>query len=152
MSKSPMSSFSKVSTADIKDELRNATSISDVLNKFDGYMQTRNLAEYLNILVAKHNIIIADVVRDSGIDKGYVYHIFNGKRKNPSRDKMIAIAFGMHLNEEETQRMLKLAGHRELYAMVPRDAAILFAIQHGMSIEGTDEALFKKGLPTILSE
>lgn len=111
-----------------------------------------DLSNYLNELVAKKHLVIADVVKDSGLKKSYVYQIFDGKRKSHSRDKMIAIAFGMHLNEEETQRMLKLAGHSKLYPRVARDAVILFAIQHGMDIGETDGALVANGLPTIHPE
>ena len=83
------------------------------------------------------------------MDKAFVYQIFNGS-KRPSRDKLIAITFGMHLNEEETQRVLKIAGHSELYPRVPRDALILFSIQRGVDIWQTDDALDKNGFPTLL--
>ena len=61
--------------------------------------------------------LLSQVVEDSGVDKAFVYQIFNGS-KRPSRDKLIDITFGMHLNEEETQRVLKIAGHSELYPRV----------------------------------
>lgn len=54
-------------------------------------------------------------MRGSQLDRAYVYQIFSGE-KTPSRDKLIAIAFGMNLSDEETQKMLKLSGNRELYA------------------------------------
>ena len=133
-------------------DLRIAKSLSDFFAKNKEKMLARDLSNYLNELVAKKALVIADIVRDSGLEKAYVYQIFDGKRKNPSRDKMIAIAFGMHLNEEETQRMLKLACHSELYPRIARDAAILFAIQRGMSIWDTDRALADNDLPTILPE
>ena len=75
---------------------------------------------------------------------------FSRGEKKPSRDKLIAIAFGLHLNVEETQRMLKLGRHSELYARVARDAVILFAIQREKDIWETDDLLTDKGLPTIL--
>lgn len=133
-------------------DLKIARSLSEFFDKNKEKMLARDLSNYLNELVAKKNLVIADVVKDSGLEKAYVYQIFDGKRKNPSRDKMIAIAFGMHLNEEETQRMLKLTGHSELYPRVARDAAILFAIQRGMSIWDTDRALADNDLQTILPE
>ena len=139
-------------SAAVRLDLKIAQSLSDFFAKNKDKMLAGNLSGYLNELVAKKNLVIADVVKDSGLEKAYVYQIFDGKRKNPSRDKMIAIAFGMHLNEEETQRMLKLAGHRELYPRIARDAAILFAIQRGMSIRETDRELFDNGLQTILPE
>lgn len=54
-------------------------------------------------------------------------------------------------NQEETQRVLKIAGHSELYPRVPRDTLILFSIQRGVDIWQTDDALDKNGFPTLLS-
>lgn len=154
LSKSRRSDFSSGgATSDaVGLDLKIARSLSEFFDKNKEKMLARNLSNYLNELVAKKNLVIADIVRDSGLEKAYVYQIFDGKRKNPSRDKMIAISFGMNLNEEETQRMLKLAGHSELYPRVARDAAILFAIQRGMSIWETDRALADNDLQTILPE
>lgn len=140
------------STSAVGFDLKIAKSLSDFFAKNKAKMLARDLSNYLNGLVAKKNLVIADVVKESGLEKAYVYQIFDGKKKNPSREKMIAIAFGMHLDEEETQRMLKLAGHSELYPRVARDAVILFAIQRGMSIWDTDRALAENDLPTILPE
>ena len=113
-------------------------------------MLEADLSKYLMELLAQKGLKRAQVVEDSGVDKAFVYQIFNGS-KRPSRDKLIAITFGMHLNEEETQRVLKIAGHSELYPRVPRDALILFSIQRGMDIWQTDDALDKNGFPTLLS-
>ena len=125
------------SSAETKDRLKNASSFGDFLK--------RTLE-----LLAQKGLKRAQVVEDSGVDKAFVYQIFNGS-KRPSRDKLIAITFGMHLNEEETQRVLKIAGHSELYPRVPRDALILFSIQRGVDIWQTDDALDKNGFPTLLS-
>lgn len=154
LSKSRRSDFSSggATSAAVRLDLKIAQSLSDFFAKNKDKTLAGNLSGYLNELVAKKNLVIADVVKDSGLEKAYVYQIFDGKRKNPSRDKMIAIAFGMHLNEEGTQRMLKLAGHSELYPRVARDAAILFAIQRGMNIWDTDRALADNDLQTILPE
>lgn len=137
------------STASAKQDLKNAVSFRDFLSKSRANMLTQTLSEYLMSLTKRKHLKRADVVRDSDLDKAYVYQIFSGKKK-PSRDKLIAVAFGMHLDEEETQRILKLAGHSELYPRIARDALILFAIQHGMSIWETDEALDENGFPTLL--
>lgn len=140
--------FLETSTASVKDDLKNADSFSDFLKKNEENMLMQSLSEHLMNLLNQKNLRIADVVRDSGLDKAYVYQIFGGMKK-PSRDKLIAVAFGMHLNEEDTQRLLKIAGHSELYPKIARDALILFSIQHGKSIWQTDEALYDYGFPLL---
>ena len=84
----------------------------------------------------------AAVVRGSLLDRSYVYQIFSGA-KIPSRDKLIALAFGMHLTDDETQKLLKLSGNRELYARDERDALILFALQRKMTVMDTNSLLFE---------
>lgn len=147
---SPNNEVFSVSTAETKDNLKNASSFGDFLKRNLENMLEPDLSKYLMELLARKGLKRAQVVEDSGVDKAFVYQIFNGS-KRPSRDKLIAITFGMRLNEEETQRVLKIAGHSELYPRVPRDALILFSIQRGVDIWQTDDALDKNGFPTLLS-
>lgn len=146
-----LSKSKSMTTADVAYDLEQTDSIEEFLKKNEDKMLMRHLSLYLNELLAKKNMICADVVRDSEEDKAYVYQIFNGK-KHPSRDKLISIIFGLHLNEEEAQRTLKLAGHSELYPRVARDATILFAIQRGMNIRETDDLLYNNGFSTLHNE
>ncbi len=144
------SDLSDSPSATVKHNLKNARSFDDFLARNNNHMLDQSLSEYLNSLLSQKGLRRADVIHDADLDKGYVHQIFNGDKK-PSREKLLSLAFGMHLTEEETQRMLKLAGHSELYARVTRDALILFAIQRGMSLTDTDKALYAKGLPTLRS-
>lgn len=128
--------------------LLNAANFEEFLAKNQENMLTATLSEYLSWQLYQKDLRVADVIRDSGLTKSYVHQIFNGEKK-PSRDKLISIAFGLHLSADETQRMLKLGGCSELYPRVARDAAILFSIQHGMDIWETDKLLHDNGLPTL---
>ncbi len=139
------------STAAAENNLLKADNIQDFLAKNQENMLDLPFSEYLMLLLRQKDLKRADVVRDSGLEKAYVYQIFNGEKK-PSRDKLIAIAFGLHLGSEETQRMLKLGGCSELYARVARDAVVLFAIQRGMGIVAADDLLYSNGFPTLLDQ
>ena len=108
-------------------------------------MLSQTLPEYLALQLKQKHLRRADVVRGSHLDRTYVYQIFSGK-KVPSRDKLLAIAFGLQLSVEETQKMLKLSGNLELYVRDKRDAAILFAIQHGRSIDEANDLLAQLGV------
>lgn len=141
---------SAASSAAAKENLKHARSFRDFLTKNKKHMIDQSLSEHLMLLLKQKKLKRAKVIENSGMDKAYVYQIFKGEKK-PSRDKLIAIAFGMELNEEETQRLLKLAGYSELYPRIARDALILFAIQRGMDIWTTDEALDQNGYATLLS-
>ena len=134
-----------------EENLTEATNFSDFLMHNKDNLIDLSLSEYLNLLLQEKGLKKADVVRNSGLDKAYVYQIFSGD-KTPSRDKLIALAFGLHLDAKESQRMLKIGRYSELYPRIPRDAAILFSIQRGKDIWTTDELLFKNDFPTLLAE
>lgn len=128
--------------------LEDARDFDEFLKINQENMLDLTLSEYLTMLLRQKKLKRAEVIRDSGLEKAYVYQIFNGE-KRPSRDKLIAIAFGLRLNAEETQRMLKLGGCSELYPRIARDVAILFSIQHGVDIWEAGKLLYNSGLPTL---
>lgn len=129
------------STEELTNEIKAATDIEDYLITNQNSLLSTNFSEYLKDLLLQKKISRTDVIRDSLLDRVYVYQIFSG-RKTASRDKLIAMAFGMHLSDEETQKMLKFSGNRELYSRDKRDALILFALFHQKSIHEANELLF----------
>lgn len=129
------------STDELTHEIMAVTDIEDYLSANKGQMLSHRLPEYLNLLLSQKGLGKADVVRGSLLDRSYVYQIFSGYKK-PSRDKLIALAFGLRLSAEETCRMLKLSGNRELYARDERDTLILFALQRQKTILETNDLLF----------
>lgn len=135
-------------TDELNHEIRTATDIEDYLRRNSRNMLSHSLSECLNRLLAQKGITRADVVRGSLLDRAYVYQIFSGE-KTPSRDKLIAIAFGLNLSYDETQKMLKLSGNRELYSRDERDALIMFSLQRGMTIFETNELLIDHRFATL---
>lgn len=135
-------------TDELNHEIKAATDIEDYLSRNKDNMLTQNLSGHLQTLLAQKGVSRADVVRGSLLDRAYVYQIFSGE-KTPSRDKLIAIAFGLHLSDDEAQKMLKLSGNRELYARDERDALILFALQQKKTLMEANELLFDHKLNVL---
>lgn len=129
------------STDELINEIKEVTDIEDFLSANGAHLIKESLSKHLHTLLSRKNLSRADVIRGSLLGRAYVYRIFAGQ-KIPSRDKLIALAFGMRLSDEETQKMLKLSGNRELYARDERDALILFALQRNMTIIDTNGLLF----------
>lgn len=130
-------------------QIKGAGSFSEFWEQHKKQIVHHPLSEYLCELLDERGLKRSDVVVRTGLDKAYVYQIFAGNKKNPSRDKLITIAFGMKLSEEETQRMLQLSGHRELWPKDERDALFLFAIQRGLSLEEVHTELERYGLDPL---
>lgn len=105
-------------------------------------IEHRSLADYLNELLERRGLKRADVVRAAGLNETFGYQIFKGQR-NPSRDKVLQIALAMELGIRETNRLLKAAGVNELYCKDRRDAIVLFCVDHGYSLQKTNEELYR---------
>lgn len=128
-------------TEELTHEIKSSSDIEDYLTQNREEMQLQSLTDALHSLLAEKEISRADAARGSLLDRAYVYQIFSGER-TPSRDKLIALAFGLRLSDTQTQTILKLSCNRELYARDERDALILFALQREMTIMETNDLLF----------
>ncbi len=129
------------STGELLDILKSKKEYKDFLNEEIGELCFESLSEYLEILLAEKNLKKAEVIDRSNIDKNYAYQIFNGNKKNPSRDKVIMIAFGMQLDLTETRKLLKMSGLNDLYVRNPRDSVIIYCIYNGLSLIDANEYL-----------
>lgn len=135
-------------TEELNHEIKAATDIEDYLLENRENMLDCSLPRYLEDLLAQKGISRAQAVRDSLLDRSYAYQIFSGE-KTPSRDKLLALAFGMALTGDEAQRMLKISCNRELYARDRRDALILFALQQKQTIMEVNESLYDHGFAVL---
>lgn len=114
-------------------------SLSDNKNSYKSYLferqkerQYSSLYDFLTAYLASHpDLTIPDIILHSNLNQNYVYPIFNGSRKHPSKYKLVALCVGMGMNLEETQHALKLAGCAELYPKIDEDAGIILNINHG---------------------
>ena len=108
----------------------------------------KGLSEHLNELLEEKGLVRIDVIREAGINETFGYQIFVGQR-NPSRDKVLQIAFAMHLDLRETNRLLRAAGASDLYCKNRRDAIVIFCLDKGYGLRKTDEELYRLGEKTL---
>lgn len=136
-------------TRQLEDFLKNAS--LDDLEKYIGETgEAGSLSDYLNEYIAQHNLVLADIIRASNMSRDYAYSIFNGNRKNPTRDRVIAICLACHMDYAHTQRALKLCNAGVLYAKNNRDAAITICINRGIfDIGEVNEFLFSHDMEVL---
>lgn len=133
----------KKSTMELLELLKKSSNISDFIEKtVDEFIEEKPLYQYLENLIEEKQLKKSDVIKRSGLDRGYAYDIFAGK-KIPSRDKLLAICFAMELFEEEVQSLLKYTGYPQLYARIERESIILFGLQHHLSLMDVNELLYE---------
>ena len=91
------------------------------------------------------------VIKQAAIERTYGHQLFNGTR-NPSRDKVIQLAFGLRLDLEGAQRLLQVAQKSPLYPRIKRDAAILYCLNHHQDVLDTQSVLQSLGLTLLGGE
>ncbi len=129
------------STSDLLGVLKSKKNYSEFFQNEIGELIFKSLDEYLGVLLKEKNLKKSEVIEKSNLDKNYAYQLFNGIKKNPSRDKILMLAFGMKLTLDETRKLLKIAGLSDLYVRIPRDSVIIFCLQNGKNLIETNEML-----------
>ena len=129
-------------TAKLQSELKTAKSAEEFVQENQAELQVKSVAEYLNDKLIEYNLEKSDVAKRGGFVGNYAYKIFNGM-KNAGRDKLIQVAFGFPLTLEETQQLLRLGGHSQLYVRNTRDAFLMFALEKRYDIQKVNQLLYE---------
>lgn len=129
--------------------LKNTSDISSFLKQEAKELtEQMPLSTCLNGLLMEKEVKKSDIIRRSGLDRGYAYDIFAGT-KFPVRDKALALCFAFPLTDTETQKLLKTTGYPPLYARITRDSVILYALSHHWALSKTNEFLYEWNYPII---
>jgi transcriptional regulator with XRE-family HTH domain len=139
----------KKSTDELLNILKSKKSYDDFLKQEINELYFESISEYLEMLISQKGLKKADIIKKANLDKNYAYQIFNGNKTNPSRDKLIMLAFGMQLSLDETEKLLKISNVSELYVRSPRDSAIIFCLERKMDLIETNEKLDELSLPIL---
>ena len=131
-------------TEELFSQLKEDEDISRFLRENRDEM-ARPIHEYLENLLADKHLAKNEVVHASLLDRAYAYHIFSGKKKNPSRPKLLALALAMGLSLSETQYLLRYAGLGLLYPRHPWDSIIISALERRLSVKDANALLFSMG-------
>ena len=107
-----------------------------------------SLPEFLDLKCRALHRSHESVILSCGLDRVYGHQIFCGRR-NPSREKLLQLAFGLHLTVMETQQLMLVGGKNVLYPRIPRDAAILFCIHRKMDFIEVQCLLSENGFPLL---
>lgn len=130
----------KKTTEELLKTLKHSPNINSYLSLEQENFQTLPLHLYFDKMFTEKGISPSQCIRNSGLDRTYCYQIFSG-RKLPSRDKVLALCFGLSLNFEETQILLKSTDYTPLYPRNKRDSIIIFALQRHISVLEVNELL-----------
>ncbi len=135
-------------TAKILEELQACESFKKFYNENNDYMVNKSLADMIADLFKTKGLKKSEVIKRSEISEVYCYKIFSGERK-PERNKLLCLILAMSLNIDEAQALLKAARYTPLYAKIPFDSAVLYALCKGYSVVQTNEMLYDYDLEML---
>lgn len=102
----------------------------------------------LNRLIEIKGISKACLARHAGISEVYLHQIFAGKR-NPSRNRLLCLCYGLNASFDDTQELLKLYGVAQLYPKNCRDAIIIYGLIHEVDLFEINDRLFTEDEETL---
>ncbi len=108
--------------------VKNEKDLQDYLSYVKG--QELSFSQYYNDILAKKNISLNEARVNSGLSKGYAYDIINGKKTNPSKNKILALIVSAHMDVKEANKALRLINKGSLDPKNPRDFCVISHLLH----------------------
>ena len=135
-------------TNNLQQELMETATLDQFLSENQDNFNRDSICELLNRLFQKRRISKATLAKQSGMSEVYLHQVFSGRR-NPSRNRLLCLCFGLNASLEETQELLKRCGFAQLYPKDRRDAIILYGILNGMDLFAVNDKLFAENEETL---
>ncbi len=139
--KSKKEYYMNKSTDELLKALQSKKTYEEFFEEEIGELFFSSISEYLELLLTEKKLKKSDVILKGNLDKNYAYQIFNGNKTNPSRNKVLMLAFGMGLSLSETRKLLKIASLSDLYVRSPRDSIIIYCLTKRLSLITCNEYL-----------
>lgn len=131
----------KKTTDDLRQELMDQPSIKAYLSKNRSCFTQLGILDLLESLRERCGLPKAEIARRSGMSEVYLHQVFSGRR-NPSRDRLLALCVGVGASLEEANQLLRQAAYAQLYPRLRRDAIISHGLAHRRSLVEINESLF----------
>ena len=138
----------KKNTDGLQQELMDSPDLTLFLSQNQEQFVNKSVSELLNYLFEKKNISKAALAKKAGMSEIYLHQIFAGRR-NPSRNRLLCLCYGLEASVEETQELLKLCGMAQLYPKLKRDAIIYYGLLHKLSLFEINDKLFDENEETL---
>lgn len=112
----------------------------DFLKKYENVMKKERFGDAVINLCNKYGIAASVLQTRIAISKSQFYYLINGTR-NPSKESVVKIGFGLKATQEEVNELLSAAGYQELNPKNKEDAILIFGLENEKEVERIDELL-----------
>lgn len=135
-------------TDTLQQELMSTNNLDRFLTENDASFRDVPLQEAIQRIFDEKGMSKAQLAKQSGISEVYLHQLFSGRRF-PSRSRLLCLCFGLGATVDEAQSFLQQARHAPLYSRDRRDAIIIFALSHHMTLFEVNDKLFTENLDTL---
>ena len=135
-------------TDTLQQELMSTNNLDRFLTENDASFRDVPLQEAIQRIFDEKGMSKAQLAKQSGISEVYLHQLFSGRRF-PSRSRLLCLCFGLGATVDEAQSLLQQARHAPLYSRDRRDAIIIFALSHHMTLFEVTDKLFTENLDTL---
>lgn len=135
-------------TDTLQQELMSTNNLDRFLTENDASFRGVPLQEAIQRIFDEKGMSKAQLAKQSGISEVYLHQLFSGRRF-PSRSRLLCLCFGLGATVDEAQSLLQQARHAPLYSRDRRDAIIIFALSHHMTLFEANDKLFTENLDTL---
>ncbi|WP_440554786.1 helix-turn-helix domain-containing protein [Vescimonas sp.] len=135
-------------TDTLQQELMSTNNLDRFLTENDASFRDVPLQEAIQCIFDEKGMSKAQLAKQSGISEVYLHQLFSGRRF-PSRSRLLCLCFGLGATVDEAQSLLQQARHAPLYSRDRRDAIIIFALSHHMTLFEVNDKLFTENLDTL---
>lgn len=135
-------------TDTLQQELMSTNNLDRFLVENGDSFRDVPLQEAIQRIFDEKGMSKAQLAKQSGISEVYLHQLFSGRRF-PSRSRLLCLCFGLGATVDEAQALLQQARHAPLYSRDRRDAIIIFALSHHMTLFEVNDKLFTENLDTL---
>ena len=135
-------------TDTLQQELMSTNNLDRFLTENGDSFRDVPLQEAIQCIFDEKGMSKAQLAKQSGISEVYLHQLFSGRRF-PSRSRLLCLCFGLGATVDEAQSLLQQARHAPLYSRDRRDAIIIFALSHHMTLFEVNDKLFTENLDTL---
>lgn len=144
-----LSELRRLCTQELLLLLEQSPRLEDVLEQYGESIVGTSFTEQLNALMSERSLTTVRLGELALLSRSFTYQLCSGVRA-PSRDIVLRLALVLGLTVDQAQRLLLVAQRGALYPKVRRDAVVIFALSHQLSLFSADELLRSLGEVSLL--
>lgn len=133
-----------MTTQRLLQNIEHASTLGEALRFVDREKRPTPFHVLLAEVMASRGMTPQKLAVEIDVERSTLYRLLSGERLT-TRNVLLRIVLALRLPLERAQLFLRSGQRAELYALVRRDALILFCMNHDFTLHQTEDALLENG-------